>query len=489
MQENTGPFQVKPFTIGYLKSIEKIQIGFNESDFMTESSANRSRFSGLDNAPTSGVHYRITALSAAGVFLDGYDISIIGVALTIISSIQAFSYVNNPLGKGLMAASTTIGMLFGAILFGYITDIRGRKFMYLWDMVIFIIFTALISFASFNFDSLFIFRLILGVAIGADYAISTTIISEFAPVKSRGKLLAVNVSAWWIGSAVAYTVGYLLLPFGSEAWRYMFALGIIPAVIVLIFRFSVPESARWLAHVGKIQEAKNVEKLVSGSSDEQKKAGKRSSLRELFQKNNIRATVFVSVFWFSYDVAFYGIGLFNPTILQIFGLSHSLSILGSAVFAFFAVIGSFLCIAFIDRLGRKRITALGFSGMAVSLLILGIVALEVPKSAFAVGILAPVIVLMFIVFEVTQTMGPGGTDFIYPQEIFPTSIRATGQGFGTSVSRIGAILGLTAFPALVAIAGLGAGLLFFFVFSVIGLLATLILGVETKGRTLEEING
>ncbi|MCL4438387.1 MAG: sugar porter family MFS transporter [Candidatus Thermoplasmatota archaeon] len=454
---------------------------------MTEQTGKFSSFSAMDNVPTGRVHYRITALSAAGVFLDGYDISIIGVALTIISGLKDFSYVNTALGKGLMAASTTIGMLFGAIIFGYITDLRGRKFMYLWDMVIFIIFTALISFASFNFDSLFIFRLILGLAIGADYAISTTIISEFSPVKSRGKLLAVNVSAWWIGSAIAYTIGFLLLPLGTEAWRYMFAIGIVPAVIVLVFRFSVPESSRWLAQSGRVEESKKVERQISGNVDERKVAGRKTSIKELFSSQNIRATIFVSIFWFSYDVAFYGIGLFSPTILEIFGLSHSLSILGSAIFAFFAVIGSFLCIALIDRLGRKTITALGFAGMSVSLVILGIIALLVPKSAFSVGILAPVIVLMFIVFEVTQTIGPGGTDFVYPQEIYPTSIRATGQGFGTSVSRIGAILGLTAFPALVAFSGLGAGLMFFFAFSVIGLVVTLVLGVETKGKSLEEL--
>ena len=73
----------------------------------------RGGFSSLDTAKTTGIHYRITALSAAGVFLDGYDISIIGVALVIISTLSGFSYVNTPLGKGLMAASTTIGMLFG----------------------------------------------------------------------------------------------------------------------------------------------------------------------------------------------------------------------------------------------------------------------------------------------------------------------------------------------------------------------------------------
>ena len=146
-------------------------------------------FGTLDDAPPNRTHFRITALSVAGTFLDGCDISIIGVALTIITAISAFSYASTPLGKGLMAASTVIGMLFGALSIGYVTDLRGRKFMYMWDMVIFIIFTALIT-VSFNFWSLFIFRLILGLAIGADYAIGATIISEFSPKKSRGKFLA-----------------------------------------------------------------------------------------------------------------------------------------------------------------------------------------------------------------------------------------------------------------------------------------------------------
>ena len=153
-------------------------------------------YSVLDNAKTNSNHYRITLLSVAGTFLDGYDISIIGVALTIITAISAFSYATTPLGKGLMAASTTIGMLFGALSIGYITDVKGRKFMYLWDMVIFIIFTAAIT-LSFNFWSLFIFRLILGLAIGADYAIGATIISEITPKKSRGKFLASDGMVGW----------------------------------------------------------------------------------------------------------------------------------------------------------------------------------------------------------------------------------------------------------------------------------------------------
>ncbi len=444
------------------------------------------RYTALDNAGVRSIHYKITALSAVGVFLDGFDISIIGVALTIIIGLPAFSYAATPLGKGLMAASTTIGMLVGAIVFGYVTDKRGRKFMYMWDMVIFVVFTAAIS-VSFDYWSLFVFRTILGLAIGADYSISTTIISEFSPKQSRGKFLAVNVSAWWIGSAVAFIIGYLLLPLGPNAWRFMFAAGMIPAAIVLVLRRSVPESPRWLANSGHADDAKAVIEEITGQQEELHAGTRKVSFSILFSKKYIRATAFVALFWFSYDVAFYGISLFTPTILGIFGLDHSNAILGSAIFAAVAVLGSFLCIATVDKWGRKAVTLLGFSGMSLSLLVLSVIALKTPKSAFTMGGYALVIVAMYVLFQLTQTWGPGGTDFIFPQELFPTSIRATGQGWGTSVSRIGAILGLIGFPQLVAFSGLGYGLLLFFVFSVVGLLSTVFLAVETKGKSLEDI--
>ncbi len=443
-------------------------------------------YTALDTAEVKRIHYKITALSAVGVFLDGFDISIIGVALTLMINEPAFAYANSPLGKGLMAASTTIGMLVGAVVFGYVTDKRGRRFMYMWDMIVFVIFTAAIS-VAFNYWSLFIFRVILGLAIGADYSISTTIISEFSPKQSRGKLLAVNVSAWWVGSAVAFVIGYALLPLGLDAWRWMFAIGIIPAMIVLVLRRSVPESPRWLANVGRSDMAELVVKEVTGKMQELKVEAKKASLSTLFNKKYLRATLFVAVFGFSYDVAFYGIGLFTPTILTIFGLDHSEALLGSAIFATIAVLGSLLCIATVDKWGRKTVTILGFAGMTLSLLVLTIVAINIPRSAFAVGRYAITIVCMYALFQLTQTWGPGGTDFIFPQELFPTSIRATGQGWGTSVSRIGAILGLIGFPQLLAFAGLGYGLVLFLVFSVVGLLATVFLGVETKGRALEEI--
>ena len=218
----------------------------------------------MDNAKLSSVHKKITVLSIGGTFLDGFDISIISVALIVMSKTQ-FG-INTALGSGLIGASTIIGMLIGAILFGYITDLYGRKTMYMYDMAIFIVMTVAEVF-SFNFASLFITRFILGLGLGADYAIGTTIISEFSPVKYRGKLLTTNVLSWFVGAVAAALTGYMLLPLGDESWKYMFLVGVIPAAIILVLRRDVPESVRWLANKGKDKQAESIEYKLTGKSD------------------------------------------------------------------------------------------------------------------------------------------------------------------------------------------------------------------------------
>ena len=257
-------------------------------------------YNALDNAKMNSLHKKITALSVGGTFLDGYDISIISVALIVMSK-TAFD-LNTDFGKAMIGASTTIGMLVGAILFGYITDLYGRRTMYMYDMVIFIILTIATAF-SWNFASLFTMRFILGLGLGADYAIGTTIISEFSPVKYRGKLLVTNVLAWFVGAAVAAGTGYLLLSLGPQSWRYMFILGIIPAAIILILRRDVPESARWLNNKGKTREASEVEEELTGTSDNLAviKKDNKNPLKDLVSKKYIRSLLFIGIFWFTFD--------------------------------------------------------------------------------------------------------------------------------------------------------------------------------------------
>ena len=440
----------------------------------------------LDNAKVGSMHRKITALSAGGTLLDGYDISIISVALIVMGKVT-FG-LNTSFGVAMIAASTVFGMLVGAILFGYITDLYGRRTMYMYDMALFIVMTIATAF-SWNFDSLFIMRFILGLGLGADYAIGTTIISEFSPVKSRGKLLLINNLSWYVGAVMAAVTGYFLLTLGAQSWRYMFLLGVIPAAIILVLRRDVPESPRWLNNKGRMNEALSVEMKLTGSSDNLAviERDNRNPLRDLLRWKYIRSLLFIGIFWFVFDASFYGISIFSPTILELLGLKARDAVLGSAVFDFFAITGVIIAMLLIDRLGRKGITIIGFTGMVISLAALGVVTLHIPdKAAFITA--GGIIFALFLVFYITEAIGPGATDFVYPVELFPTEDRATAQGFGTSVSRIGAILGITTFPFIVSDYGFSTSLFFFTTLSLIGLLATIFLGIETKGKSLEEIN-
>lgn len=432
-------------------------------------------FDSLDENRVTRAQMKITALSSGGSFLDGYDISIISVAILTLTNQFSLSSSDT----FLLLGSTFIGMILGGVTLGYLTDLRGRRYLFLLDMVLFIVFTLLSAIAS-SFIEILVFRLLLGVAIGADYAISPTIIAEFSPVKHRGKLLSINGLSWFIGAAGSFAIGALLTPLGISAWRYMFLIGIIPAVVVLILRFSIPESPRWLIQSGRKDQAMKslrevgVEATVSSSGPIAK-----TSVRQLFSKPYRSATLFISVFWFCLDAVSYAIALQGPTILVSLGMSDAASAGASSIIAFLAIIGAVLAIPLIDKVGRKPLTVIGFASMVVTLFAASLV--------FMTSRSILLIVTLFVLFEIGQEFGPGITNSIYPQELFPTNIRATAQGFGTTVSRIGAVVGIFAFGGVSGSFGYSGGLLLLVAISIIGLVVTIKYGIETKGKSLEDL--
>ncbi|MCL4332027.1 MAG: sugar porter family MFS transporter [Candidatus Thermoplasmatota archaeon] len=435
-------------------------------------------FSSLDESRIRRVHLKITALSSGGNFLDGYDLAIISVAILLIAPEFSLS----SLDQTLLLGSTLLGMVFGGVIGGYLTDRDGRKSIYMWDMVFFIVFTILTAVAA-TFTELLVFRLLLGLAIGADYAISPTIIAEYAPTKQRGKLLTVNGVAWFVGAAFSYLAGYFLSPLGDLGWRLMLLLGIIPALLVLILRASIPESPRWLLEKGMGEEARKSLKTVVGETGiEEIPAAARVTLRDLFRGKFLTATLFICSFWFILDAVTYAIALEGPTILQsVFNLSYGQASGTAALIAILAIIGAILTFFAIDIAGRRFVTMVGFLGMVITLFIASLFL----NLSFG---LIPVVILL-VLFEISQEFGPGITSTVYPQELFPTSIRATAQGLGTTVSRIGALAGIFSFSFIVGTAGFGGGMLYLAVLSSIGLAVTIAYVVEPKGKSLEEISG
>lgn len=432
-------------------------------------------FESLDQGKVSPAQLKITALSSGGSFLDGYDISIVSIAVLTMKSQFSLTSADSTLLLG----STFIGMILGGFSLGYLTDLKGRRYLFLWDMVLFIVFTFLSAIAT-NFIEILIFRLLLGIAIGADYAISPTIISEFSPARHRGKLLTVNGISWFFGAAGSYAIGAVLAPLGDMSWRYMFALGIIPAVIVILLRFSIPESPRWLVLQGKKEQAeKSLKKIGIDTIGKIEKISEKVSYRTLFRQPYLSSTIFISVFWFSLDAATFAIALQGPTVLVSLGLTEASAAGIASVIAFLAIIGAIMTFLLVDRVGRKPITVIGFAGMVVTLIGASIV-LGTSKDILF-------IVILLVIFEISQEFGPGITNSIYPQELFPTNVRATAQGYGTTISRIGALVGIFGFYAVTGFSGYAGGMILLAAISAVGLVSTIVLGIETKGKSLEEL--
>ncbi len=434
-------------------------------------------FDALDDSRLKKVHLRITALSSGGSFLDGYDISIISVAILILQSQFSLS----PIEVTLLLGSTILGMIFGGVFIGYITDLRGRRYVYMWDMAFFIFFTVLTAVAT-DYLQLLLFRLLLGIAIGADYAITPTIIAEFSPMKHRGKLLSLSGAAWFIGAFASYGIGTILIPLGNISWRYMFLIGIVPALIILILRRDVPESPRWLLSHGENKRAnESMKEIDINAYVDAPVTHSRTRIGDLFRKKYIAATAFISIFWFALDAVTYVIALDGPSVLQGLGISSDAASGYATVIAFLAIIGAVIAILLIDTKGRKNLTVAGFAGMVITLLLAAVIFDYFPAVIY--------IVLLFVVFEISQELGPGITNSIYPQELYATDIRSTAQGFGTTISRVGALFGIFAFSFVWDMYGIGTGMIFLAVISAIGLAVTIWLGKETAGKSLEELSG
>lgn len=431
-------------------------------------------FAVLDSTRLSPFHRRVTVLSAAGMFLDGYDITVIAVALPPLTK----KWHMSGLLTGWVSAAAIIGMFVGALVFGRLTDRLGRKRMYLVNLVGFVVFAVLAALAQGPWE-LLVCRFLLGLALGADYTIATSLLAEYAPAARRGTLMCRLGAMWFVGAACTYVFALILLPAGGNAWRIMLVLGAVFGLVIVWLRRAVPESPRWLAANGRCEEAGAVlaelgEREIPLTTATCAQAG---AWRTLLSAPLLRMVVFCCGFWFMYTLAYYGITLYTPTILRQVTTSTVGTYVGSLVIALVGVVGAFAGVALVDRVGRRPLLITGFAGMFVALAVLAL--LRQPG-------LAALVVLLGIAVLFANS-GPGIVNLLYPSEVFPTSVRATANGLGTSVSRIGAIAGTVLLPTLIHSWGLHTVLWLFVIATVLGGTIAVLLAPETKGRSLEEL--
>jgi len=456
----------------------------------------------LEETRLRGLHWRVWFLSAMGVFLDGFDLFIIGVALPLIQ--REFS--PSPFMTGLIGASAVLRSIAGGTLGGWFTDHYGRKALYLVDLAFFIIF-GLLSAVSWSVWSLIAFRFLLGIGVGVDYPICASYVSEFMPSRVRGKMLIGAFSFQAVGMLSGALAGVIVLNTipGSEAWRWMLGLGVIPAVIVLALRTTVPESPRWLIEKGRFEKAAeiiasivpalkdHVSAIVADAAAHAKNIKTRKmGYGQLLSKRYFKRTVLAVVPWFCMDIATYGIGIFTPTILAIitfdketnFILKDLAATKGAAYLDTFLIVGFLLNIWLVDKWGRLRLQILGFGGMALGLSVLAIASATAAQGGASLYLVIP----GFILFNLLMNMGPNATTFILPAELFPTSMRASAHGNATSAAKLGGALGIFLIPVLRSSIGIPSTLITVAVAAILGLIVTAAFQVHTTGKTLEEIN-
>lgn len=415
----------------------------------------------FDNVPTS-IKAKSFFVSSAGFFLDGYDLSVISFAVYFIAN----EFKLTSIQTGLVTSASLIGMIFGAILFGWLSDKMGRSKIMGIDLIFFAVF-GLASALSQNFLELFISRLLLGIGIGGDYPVSSTLMAELSPSFSRGRYLTGSVSMYWIGTLLSALVTLFLLPLGPYFWRWVFLVGAIISIPIILIRIRLSESPRWLISKGIIKDSN-----LPRQEDENK--GVKGYL-DLFKGEVLYVTIFVSSVWFLFDVASYGIGLYYPFILRQFAFPSNYEVLyGTMLIGIGAIIGYIIAEFFIDSLGRRVVLLVGLGSMALLLILGGLVKVT--------GTLLVPYFMSFVALE----QWAGAVTLFYPTELFPTSVRSSGQGFATSVSRIGAVLGVTYFPTMTKLLGFSASLLVFGIICTLAFIISLFMVKETKKKSLEE---
>ncbi|WP_367607845.1 MFS transporter [Legionella sp. W05-934-2] len=364
----------------------------------------------------------VCCVCALGLFIDGYDLYISAIAEPFITQ----QFHPTPLMQGLIQAVAPLGAMTGAIIMGRVADKVGRKGMLVANLIFFVII-AVLSALAWDLPSLCLFRFFIGFGVGADYPIVAAYLAEMIEPSKRAKAMAfvmfVNCLASPVGALVAWGV-FSLYPH-LDAWRFLFALGAFPAMVGLALRARLPESLTWRAQQRLLaKEPKQYHRVLSN---------------QYFSK-----TIALCACWFFMDIAYYGIGLFTPTILHALHISSGANFLENApdvirstlFFNSFIMLGAFSVIFVIQRVNLVSLQKLGFAmGFA------GMVCMAVNPS-FAM------VFFGFALFNFFINFGPGITTYYLPTVIYPPAIKATGHGLASGFGKLGAVVGTLFLPWL-----------------------------------------
>ncbi len=429
--------------------------------------------------------YFVTFVAALGGLMFGFETAVINGAIYYVAEhFQLTDFM-----KGFVVSTALAGCVFGALFIGKPGDKYGRRYM-LKIMAFLFLLSMIGTGLAVNIWMFIIARFIGGIAVGGASVLTPMYISEVSPPKLRGRLVATSQLAIVTGILVAFFSDYMIDSILGGSWRWMFLAGIIPSALLFVLLFFISRSPRWLVKIGYEEEARQVIKRVNPGEDEEllMTAIKNSLKKEaagkqvpLFKRPYLKlAVIGILVGMFNQFAGINVIMYYSTDIFREAGFSAESALLQSVLIGVTNLVFTIIAMTFIDRFGRKFLLYVGAVGMSVFLGLFSWAFISDTKSGF---ILLGLLIGYIAFFAFSQ----GAVIWVILSEMFPNSVRARGTAIG-SFSHWFFNFGIALlFPAVSATIGTGYVFIFFTVATLLSLLFYKFALVETKGKSLEEI--
>lgn len=435
-----------------------------------------SRTERLDRLPVTGKHKRLLFGSGIGWALDAMDVGLI----SFIMAALAVHWGITPTQSSWLASVGFIGMALGATFGGLLADKFGRRHIFALTLLVYGLATGASALAT-GLTLLIVLRFFIGLGLGAELPVASTLVSEFAPLKVRGRMVVLLEAFWAVGWILAAVIGTFVVGASESGWRWALALGMVPAFYALYVRLHLPESVRFLESKGRHEEA---EEIVASFEAEVDEADiDRTTPAPTYSEEDVTATSIWSkslrgrtlalwTIWFCVNLSYYGAFIWIPSLLVADGFSLVKSFSFTLIITLAQLPGYAAAGWLIEVWGRRSTLAIFLVGSALSAGFFGFANTE------AMIILAGCLLSFF-------NLGAWGALYAIGPELYPTALRGRGTGAAAGFGRLASILAPLIVPPLIAVAG--TGWLFVLFAAAFGLAAAAALTLpEFKGRTLAQ---
>lgn len=424
----------------------------------------------LDEAEVGAFHYKVLLTASLIYCLTAMNVMLIAALVNPIARDWGLSVVE----IGYLMSSGYLGMFFGAILFGRLADVIGRRKVLISVIIMESIFTAACGLAQ-DLIALFLLRFLAGMGLGGALPQPGIYVAEYTPKSKRGLFLGLVETSWVYGVLLSLFIPYLVLP--GLGWRSTFSIGLIPLITLPLISSYLPESIRFLASKGRVEEIGRLLDALGMKSVERLEVApeKKRNIRDLLSGKYFKRTILLFVLWGGLVYTYHGIFLWLPTIYaKLFGLSDVTSLWWTLLVTLFQIPGYYSASFLLDRIGRKKV-------LATYLIMAGIFSALLSLRVDLTWIFAFSSLISFF------NLGAWSGLYAYTPELYPTEIRGTGAGVAAAFGRLMGILAPSITGYLFATTGIIGP---FSVFSLVHLIAgfsVAVFGVETMRRPLEEL--